>query len=131
LEKYMSEIVTAIMEAKLAKSPDVLAAVEICSLLHQRFAEFSPLLLDSLIKQLGPPPTLSGMSAEQREREESGRLSRQKATMRLLSELYIVGVAPSSLTTKDDIISRLLGDMVCNTCMRIYTILKLSRTIVV
>ncbi|KAJ3414690.1 hypothetical protein HDV05_006225 [Chytridiales sp. JEL 0842] len=110
LEKYISEIVSAILEAKLPKSADVYAAVEICSLLHQRFADFGPLLIDGLIKQVGPPPSWPGLTPEQKEREETARIARQKGVLRLLGELYVVGLVPRS-NLKGDVIVTLLRDM--------------------
>ncbi|KAI8820667.1 armadillo-type protein [Fimicolochytrium jonesii] len=92
LEKYVSEIVAAISEAKFKTSSDIWAAVEICSLLHQRFANFGGELVQALCKQLGPPPLTHGMSPEQKEKEEVARIGRQKSSLRLLADLYTVGI---------------------------------------
>ncbi|KAJ3214865.1 hypothetical protein HDU67_001130 [Dinochytrium kinnereticum] len=95
LEKYLSEIVAVIADHKFGKPLDVWAAVELCSLLHQRFPDFAELLGPSLIKVLPPPPALSTIAAEVREREEQSRILRQKGILRLLTDLYIVGVFPT------------------------------------
>ncbi|KAI9106044.1 armadillo-type protein [Phlyctochytrium arcticum] len=98
LEKYLSEVVAAILEAKLKTSADVWAAVEVCSLLHQRFAEFTPQFLPALRKILGPPPSLQKLSPEQREKEEAVRIPRQRMALRLFAELQLVGIARTSFT---------------------------------
>ncbi|ORY06254.1 ARM repeat-containing protein, partial [Neocallimastix californiae] len=93
LEKYIAEVVSAIAEAKLKNQADIAAAVEICSLLHQRFPEFSKLLQDALLKQLSPGNySSSNLSGEQKEKEDSTRLARQKAVLPLFIELYLVNV---------------------------------------
>ena len=51
LSKYISEVAAAITEAKL-KMADIHTAVEVCSALHRRYAEFSPLLLENWQKVL-------------------------------------------------------------------------------
>ncbi|XP_074649802.1 regulator of nonsense transcripts 2-like [Tubulanus polymorphus] len=51
LTKYIGEVASAITEAKL-KMTDVGCAVYICSLLHQRYVEFSPALLENWLKVL-------------------------------------------------------------------------------
>ncbi|KAI3989871.1 hypothetical protein MKX01_040841 [Papaver californicum] len=49
LSNFVSEAVTAICDAKLRTS-DIQAAVQICSLLHQRYKEFCPSLVQGLLK---------------------------------------------------------------------------------
>ncbi|KAK3800761.1 hypothetical protein RRG08_003165 [Elysia crispata] len=51
LTKYIGEVAGAIMDAKL-KMSDVPCALHICSILHQRYAEFSQALLESFNKYL-------------------------------------------------------------------------------
>ncbi|ORY66743.1 ARM repeat-containing protein [Neocallimastix californiae] len=93
LEKYIAEVVSAIAEAKLKNQADIAAAVEICSLLHQRFTDFSKLLQDALLKQLNPGSYSSNnISGEQKEKEDSARLARQKSVLPLFIELYLVNV---------------------------------------
>ncbi|KAJ3285377.1 hypothetical protein HK104_009522, partial [Borealophlyctis nickersoniae] len=101
LEKYLSEIVTAISEVKFKSSADVWAAVEVCSLLHQRFADFSKPLVNALTKQLGPPPSTRDLTPEQKEKEETARLTRQRSALRLLGELYVVGIATDTPEYKE------------------------------
>ncbi|KAJ3156448.1 hypothetical protein HDU89_004230 [Geranomyces variabilis] len=96
LEKYLSEIVAAILEARFKTSSDVWAAVEIISLLHQRFGAFTPELEPALLKQFGPPPNLNGLSPEQQEKEESSRILKQRSSLRLVAELYSVGIIRDS-----------------------------------
>jgi len=51
LSKYISEIVTAVGEAKI-KASEIENLVYICSLMHQRYREFSTLLLEEFRKLL-------------------------------------------------------------------------------
>ena len=51
LTKYLSEVTTAIAEVKL-KVTDIPSVVELCSLLHQRYVEFSQPLLEAWAKTL-------------------------------------------------------------------------------
>lgn len=95
LEKYIAEVVVSISEAKLKNTSDINTAVEICSLLHQRFADFSPLLQDALMKQLTPPPPTPANSSsnnEQKEKEDNARIIRQRIVLRLFVELYLVNI---------------------------------------
>ncbi|TPX30482.1 hypothetical protein SmJEL517_g05965 [Synchytrium microbalum] len=113
LEKYISEIATAIAaEARFKTAADVLAAVEICSLLHQRFKDFTPELVPSLVKQIGPPPSTANLSPEQKEREESGRVAKQRSAMRLITELYLVGIVVDAPNAKESIMTRMIKDLI-------------------
>ncbi|ORY37765.1 ARM repeat-containing protein [Rhizoclosmatium globosum] len=95
LDKYLSEIVTVLVsEARLAKAGDVWAAVEVASLLHQRFADFVDLVVAALAKVFvfAPAPVSNAVSPEQRERDEAGRVAKQKIALRLWTEFYLVGL---------------------------------------
>jgi hypothetical protein len=61
-----------------------------CSLLHQRYAEFSPLLVQQLQRALAPP---SAAGAD-RDDERAAWHTRQRPLLRLLAELYLVRVLP-------------------------------------
>ncbi|KAI8927114.1 armadillo-type protein [Entophlyctis helioformis] len=112
LEKYVEEVAASIADASYKTSADVWAAVEICSLIHQRFPEFSPLLTANVAKALGPPPNTAGLSPEQRDREEAARVSRQRSSLRLITELYLVGIAEDAPKAKDGgLIVGILADM--------------------
>ncbi|EFH57899.1 RNA binding protein [Arabidopsis lyrata subsp. lyrata] len=90
LSKFVSEAVTAICEAKL-KSSDIQAAVQICSLLHQRYKEFSPSLTQGLLKVFFP-----GKSAEDLDADKNSKAMKKRSTLKLLLELYYVGVIEDS-----------------------------------
>ncbi|KFK36817.1 hypothetical protein AALP_AA4G175200 [Arabis alpina] len=90
LSKFVSEAVTSICEAKL-KSSDIQAAVQICSLLHQRYKEFSPSLSQGLLKVFFP-----GKSAEDLEADRNSKAMKKRSTLKLLLELYYVGVIEDS-----------------------------------
>ncbi|CAI9091024.1 OLC1v1025941C1 [Oldenlandia corymbosa var. corymbosa] len=86
LSKFVSEAVTGICDAKL-KSADIQAAVQICSVLHQRYKEFSPSLVQGLMKVFLP-----GKSAEDPEADRNSKAMKKRSTLKLLLELYFVGV---------------------------------------
>uniref|UniRef100_A0A1J3JRJ2 Regulator of nonsense transcripts UPF2 n=1 Tax=Noccaea caerulescens TaxID=107243 RepID=A0A1J3JRJ2_NOCCA len=90
LSKFVSEAVTAICEAKL-KSSDIQAAVQICSLLHQRYKEFSSSLTQGLLKVFLP-----GKSADDLDAERNAKAMKKRSTLKLLLELYYVGVIEDS-----------------------------------
>ncbi|OWP03436.1 nonsense-mediated mRNA decay factor (Upf2) [Marssonina coronariae] len=90
LHKYLSEIVSACYEGlcKLKSPGEIEAGVEIVSALHQRFgpAEFTK-FLGWLV------------AAEAREKEEKERIIRQRVLLRVVTELWLVGV----IRTLDDV----------------------------
>ncbi|KAK6465635.1 armadillo-type protein [Scheffersomyces coipomensis] len=97
LEKYLSEIIASLVEGliKISKHDDIIAAVEVVSLLHQRFAsKFTSPLLSNFLYILSNPDRqqLQQLSDQERDREEISRLSRQKNILRLLGEFNIVGI---------------------------------------
>lgn len=68
---------------------------KIISALHRRFPKaFTPALIASLSAALLPPSrsALSAMAPEQREKEESTRISRQRPGLRVCAELALVGI---------------------------------------
>ncbi|KAL1562893.1 Regulator of nonsense transcripts upf2 [Salvia divinorum] len=71
LSKFVSEAVAAICDAKL-KAADIQSAIQICSLLHQRYREFAPSLVQedtgifvNIIKDLTSPDHLKDRDATQ------------------------------------------------------------------
>lgn len=106
LEKYLSEVVAAVAEGlqKTKTASDIAAAVEVVSVLHQRFQKgFTPQLTYALAKGLATPrqDVLKSLTAEQREREEKERLIRQRVLLRIAVELWLVGI----IRTVDDAVS--------------------------
>ncbi|BDD59213.1 hypothetical protein MAP00_004437 [Monascus purpureus] len=105
LHKYLSEIISACYEGlcKLKSPGEIAAGVEVVSALHQRFgpAEFSRRIGWLLGRGLSVPDKaqLKALSQELREREEKDRLSRHRVLLRVVTELWLVGV----LRTLDDI----------------------------
>jgi len=100
LEKYLSEVISAITEGllKVKAAGEVNAAVEVVSALHQRFSKsFTPYIVWNLAKGLSTPGKehLKGLAPEQREKEESSRLVRQRALLRVATELWLVNVLRS------------------------------------
>ncbi|EON96553.1 putative nonsense-mediated mrna decay factor protein [Phaeoacremonium minimum UCRPA7] len=106
LHKYLSEIISACYEGlcKLKTPGEIEAGVEIVSALHQRFGpeEFTEHLGWLLGKGLATPDKgfLKTLAPEAREKEEKDRLVRQRVLLRVVSELWLVGV----LRTLDDVV---------------------------
>jgi len=104
LHKYLSEIISACYEGlcKLKSPGEVDAGVEIVSALHQRFGpgEFTEYLAWLLGKGMATPDKsfLKSLPQETREKEEKERIARQRALLRVVTELWLVGV----LRTLDD-----------------------------
>ncbi|XP_011046308.1 PREDICTED: regulator of nonsense transcripts UPF2-like [Populus euphratica] len=90
LSKFVSEAVTSICDAKLRTS-DIQAAVQICSLLHQRYKDFSPSLVQGLLKIFFP-----GKSGEDLDVDKNSKAMKKRSTLKLLLELYFVGVTEDS-----------------------------------
>ncbi|RDW79751.1 MIF4G-containing protein [Coleophoma cylindrospora] len=105
LHKYLSEIISACYEGlcKLKSPGEVEAGVEIVSALHQRFgpAEFTEFLGWLIGKGLATPDKslLKGLAADAKEKEEKERLARQRILLRVVTELWLVGV----VKTLDDV----------------------------
>ncbi|KAM0252391.1 hypothetical protein ACHAQJ_007723 [Trichoderma viride] len=104
LHKYLSEIISACYEGlcRLKTPGEIEAAVEIVSALHQRFGptEFTEYLTWLLGKGMATPDKgiLKSLPAEVREKEEKERITRQRALLRVITELWLVCV----LRTLDD-----------------------------
>ena len=105
LNKYLSEIISACYEGlcRLKTPGEIEAGVEIVSALHQRFgpAEFTEYLGWLLGKGMSTPDKgyLKTLPADAREKEEKDRIVRQRALLRVVTELWLVGV----LRTLDDV----------------------------
>lgn len=105
LHKYLSEIISACYEGlcRLKSPGEIEAGVEIVSALHQRFgpAEFTEFLGWLVGKGLATPEKslLKSLAADVREKEEKERITRQRVLLRVVTELWLVGV----LRTLDDV----------------------------
>ncbi|XP_066490198.1 regulator of nonsense transcripts 2 isoform X2 [Tiliqua scincoides] len=80
LSKYIAEAVASIVEAKL-KISDVSCAVHLCSLFHQRYADFAPSLLQVWKKHF-----------EARKEEKTPNITKLRTDLRFIAELTIVGI---------------------------------------
>ncbi|XP_030576016.1 regulator of nonsense transcripts 2 isoform X1 [Archocentrus centrarchus] len=80
LSKYIGEAVSSVVEAKL-KISDVGCAVHLCSLFHQRYAEFAQLLLQAWKKHF-----------EARKEDKAPNVSKLRTDLRFIAELTIVGL---------------------------------------
>ncbi|KAF9465011.1 transcription factor [Collybia nuda] len=97
LEKYIDEIAGAVVEgiSRCKTEKDVWAAVIVISSLHRRFSSnFTPALVSALSSAISAPnrAALSSLAAEQREKEDNIRVSRQRPVLRVCSELALVGI---------------------------------------
>lgn len=97
LEKYIDEVAGAVIEgiSRCKTEKDVWSAVEIICAVHQRFpSTFTPNLVNLLRGALSAPDklALAAMSVEQRDKEESSRITRQRPVLRVSAELALVGV---------------------------------------
>ncbi|KAJ5908092.1 hypothetical protein N7495_000774 [Penicillium taxi] len=105
LHKYLSEIISACYEGicKLKSPAEIAVGVEIVCALHQRFGpvEFTCQIGWLLGRGLSSPDkaSLKSLNQELREREEKDRLSRHRVLLRVVTELWLVGV----LRTLDDV----------------------------
>ncbi|KAG6410635.1 hypothetical protein SASPL_128700 [Salvia splendens] len=79
LSKFVSEAVAAICDAKL-KAADIQSAV-------QRYKEFAPSLVQGLLKVF-----VLGKSVEDLDADKNSRAMKKRSTLKLLLELYFVGV---------------------------------------
>ncbi|KAH7912407.1 ARM repeat-containing protein [Hygrophoropsis aurantiaca] len=97
LEKYVDEIANASLEgiSRCKSEKDVWSAAEVICALHRRFpTTFTHVLLSFLSAALAAPSraALSALPADQREKEDSTRVSRQRPILRVCSELALVGI---------------------------------------
>jgi regulator of nonsense transcripts 2 len=105
LHKYLSEIISACYEGlcRLKSPGEIEAGVEIVSALHQRFGptEFTEFLGWLVGKGMSTPDKslLKNLAPEAKEKEEKDRIVRQRVLLRVVTELWLVGV----LRTLDDV----------------------------
>ncbi|KAG6956159.1 hypothetical protein JG687_00010776 [Phytophthora cactorum] len=81
LTRYVSECVAALADAPL-KAADLAAAVKVASLLHQRYEDFAP----------GMVRTLIGSFEASYASEDKSKMLKRRLILRLLCELYLAGV---------------------------------------
>lgn len=102
LEKYLSEVMVSLNEGlvKCKTTANVNAAVDVVSALHQRFPDsFTPELMDSIKQQLIPPSKATANNANDKEKEDTARISKQKVILRLATEFWLVGLMENGSTS--------------------------------
>jgi regulator of nonsense transcripts 2 len=67
--------------------------MQICSLLHQRYKDFSPCLIQGLLKAFFP-----GKSGDNLDSDKNSRALKKRSTLKLLMELYFVGIVDDATT---------------------------------
>ena len=101
LLKYLSEVISASYEGlcRLKSPGEVAAGIEIISALHQRFGpgEYTGVLGWLLGRGMSTPDKvqLKALSQDAREKEEKERMTRQRVLLRVVTELWLVGVLRS------------------------------------
>lgn len=65
--------------------------LKVCSLLHQRYKDFSPSLIQGLLKIFFP-----GKSGDDADTDKNLKAMKKRSTLKLLLELYFVGVIEDS-----------------------------------
>ncbi|KAG9316714.1 ARM repeat-containing protein [Chiua virens] len=103
LEKYIDEISGAALDGigRCKTDKDVWAAVEVVCTLHRRFPTSStPTFVNMLASAIASPSraALSALPPDQREKEDTARVTRQRPVLRVCSELALVGVIRDSPT---------------------------------
>ncbi|KAK7287132.1 hypothetical protein RIF29_00197 [Crotalaria pallida] len=78
LSKFVSEAVTSICDAKL-RSSDIQAAVQICSLLHQRYKDIAPTLIQGLLKTFSP-----GKPGDESDADRNLKAMKKRSSLKLL-----------------------------------------------
>ncbi|TFK20775.1 transcription factor [Coprinopsis marcescibilis] len=120
LEKYIDEIAGAVIEGlpRCKTERDVWGAVEIISSLHRRFPKlFTPAVIAALSSALSPPSKsqLASLTPEQREKDDTARVNKQRPILRVCAELGLVGIirdAPNR--SGGDWIIKVLKDLLSN-----------------
>ena len=89
LSRYVPELVTHIMDAPL-KSADVFPMIEMCSAIHQRYADFLELLLPAMMESfnMNDPSKVDGGS----ETEAIHAIGKRRTALRLITESFICGL---------------------------------------
>lgn len=101
LHKYLSEVISASYEGlcKLKTPGEISTGVEIVSALHQRFgpAEYTSYLGWLIGRGLSTPDKsqLKSLVQDAKEKEEKERLTRQRVLLKVVTELWLVGVLRS------------------------------------
>lgn len=101
MQKYLSEVISASYEGlcKLKTPGETSAGIEIISALHQRFGstEYTVYLGWLLGRGLSTPEKahLKALGQDAKEKEEKERLVRQRVLLKVVTELWLVGVLRS------------------------------------
>ncbi|CAL9734616.1 nonsense-mediated mRNA decay protein 2 [Monosporozyma servazzii] len=127
LEKYMSELTTTASDLLWnvsIKNENIVAVVEVISAIHQRFnLRFTSRLFEQFLANFVNPP-LTDKEAPI-EKDEILRLTKLKARVTLLTELYLVGVFTSTDIIEDrEIVPPYLQRKISKREPFIFTILK-------
>jgi len=91
VSKYVTEAAAACAEGKM-KSSDVYAAVEVISLLHQTYVDFTPPLIAALSAVVLPPKPETLLKMAEGEAENLTSPLQRRIKLRLFMELHLAGV---------------------------------------
>eukprot|EP01088_Endostelium_zonatum_P019867 TRINITY_DN706_c4_g1_i1.p1 TRINITY_DN706_c4_g1~~TRINITY_DN706_c4_g1_i1.p1 ORF type:complete len:1562 (-),score=626.65 TRINITY_DN706_c4_g1_i1:240-4925(-) len=93
LSRYVSEVVNSICEAtSKMRNQDIPTAVNICCLMHQRYVEFSKLLIPSLVSHFESTTKLAFENTDHTDDKTIELFTRRRVILRILTELFINGV---------------------------------------
>ena len=114
LQKYLSEVISASYEGlcKLKTPGEISAGIEVISALHQRFgpSQYTCYLGWLLGRGLSTPEKsqLKALGQDAREKEEKERLGRQRVLLKVVTELWLVGILRSldDVTRPEDATAR-------------------------
>ena len=101
LTKYISEVASAITEAKI-KMSEVPSLLEICSVLHQKYSEFATFLMEEWKKILGTGPSKNAQGTS------LSNPSKLRVDVRFYCDLISIGI----LTSKEAL--PILGSLLTN-----------------
>lgn len=113
LSRYVSEVVSAIVELKM-KGSDVDAVVQLCSLMHQRYSEFAEDLVQQLAKKISAITQDTAKTMKKMpDQEKKDLFLRRRAWLKLLVELFVSGVTEDS-----DLLLSVLSDIADSSAKR-------------
>ncbi len=117
LEKYLAELIGALTETRFKSASDAQAGADLISSLHQRFyPDFSKDLMPALYRAFSTavPTYPPDLSSELVEKEETARIGRLRSALRLVIELYLVGLFHPKF--KEASLSLVLKELVNMSC---------------
>ena len=114
LEKYLAELIVSLTETRFKSASDAQAGADLISSLHQRFyPEFSKDLMPAIYRAFATavPVYAQDLPSDQVDKEETVRIGKLRSALRLVIELYLVGLYHPKF--KDASLSIVIKELVC------------------